>query len=52
MIGLMFGPVIWFALLMSTLLMGCYVPERWLAAPSGARHRRLEQSLKTCGPFV
>ena len=30
MIGLMFGPVIWFALLMSTLLVGCYAPERWL----------------------
>jgi hypothetical protein len=30
MIGLMFGPVIWFALLMSTLLLGCYLPERWL----------------------
>jgi hypothetical protein len=22
--------VIWFALLMSTLLVGCYAPERWL----------------------
>ncbi len=30
LIGLMFGPVIWFALLMSTLLIVCYVPERWL----------------------
>lgn len=30
LIGLMFGPVIWFALLMSTLLIACYLPERWL----------------------
>jgi len=30
LIGLMFGPVIWFALLMSTLLVACYAPERWL----------------------
>jgi hypothetical protein len=30
LIGLMFGPVIWFALLMSTLLVACYLPERWL----------------------
>ncbi|HSS38450.1 MAG TPA: HTTM domain-containing protein [Polyangia bacterium] len=30
LIGLMFGPVIWFALLMSTLLLVCYLPERWL----------------------
>lgn len=30
LIGLMFGPVIWFALLMSTLLLACYLPERWL----------------------
>jgi hypothetical protein len=29
MIGLMFGPVLWFALLMSTLLVGVYAPERW-----------------------
>jgi hypothetical protein len=32
LIGLMFGPVIWFALLMSTLLIVCYAPERWLVA--------------------
>ena len=30
-IGLMFGPVIWFALLMMTLLVGCFLPDRWLA---------------------
>jgi uncharacterized membrane protein YphA (DoxX/SURF4 family) len=30
MIGLMFGPVLWFALLMSTLLLGCYTPDSWL----------------------
>ena len=31
MIGLMFGPVIWFALLMISLLLTCYLPESWLA---------------------
>ena len=31
LIGLMFGPVIWFALLMSTLLLTCYLPASWLA---------------------
>jgi hypothetical protein len=30
LIGLMFGPVIWFAILMSTLLVACYLPERRL----------------------
>ena len=31
MIGLMFGPVIWFSLLMMTLLVAGYSPARWLA---------------------
>ncbi len=31
MIGLMFGPVIWFSLLMMTLLIASYAPERWLS---------------------
>ncbi|HET9624209.1 MAG TPA: HTTM domain-containing protein [Kofleriaceae bacterium] len=30
MIGLMFGPVIWFSLLMMSLLVASYAPERWL----------------------
>ncbi|HEY0476620.1 MAG TPA: HTTM domain-containing protein [Kofleriaceae bacterium] len=30
MIGAMFGPVIWFSLLMITLLVASYAPERWL----------------------
>jgi hypothetical protein len=30
MIGLMFGPVIWFALLMIALLVGAYAPLRWI----------------------
>jgi hypothetical protein len=30
MIGLMFGPVVWFSLLMIILLVGGYAPERWL----------------------
>jgi hypothetical protein len=29
-IGLMFGPVIWFALLMGALVIGCFAPTRWL----------------------
>jgi uncharacterized membrane protein YphA (DoxX/SURF4 family) len=29
-IGLMFGPVIWFSLLMITLLVASFAPERWL----------------------
>jgi hypothetical protein len=31
MIGLMFGPVVWFALLMSAMLVGCYAPARLFA---------------------
>lgn len=31
MIGVMFGPVIWFSLLMIALLVASYAPERWLA---------------------
>jgi hypothetical protein len=30
MIGLMFGPVIWFSLLMITLNIGAYAPQAWL----------------------
>ncbi len=30
MIGLLFGPVVWFALLMMALLVVAYLPERWL----------------------
>ncbi len=36
MIGLMFGPVRWFAMLMATLVAAAFVPDRWLerlAAP-------------------
>ena len=32
MIGLMFGPVLWFSLLMISLLVSSYAPERWLLA--------------------
>lgn len=31
MIGLCFGPVKWFAMLMGSLLVGAYLPEPWLA---------------------
>jgi len=43
MIGLMFGPVIWFALLMMTLLVACFLPERWLAPPPGKATARPTQ---------
>jgi hypothetical protein len=46
LIGLMFGPVVWFALLMGGMLIGCYAPCRWLrlrppggAAPTAAGAR-------------
>ncbi|MBX3188037.1 MAG: HTTM domain-containing protein [Labilithrix sp.] len=40
MIGLMFGPVRWFALLMATLLAGAYMPEPWLTKLRKAIRRR------------
>lgn len=33
LIGLMFGPVIWFSLLMIVLLTAAHAPERWLRLP-------------------
>jgi hypothetical protein len=44
MIGLMFGPVRWFALLMITLLLAGYLPERFLE-PLDAVARRLEPTV-------
>jgi hypothetical protein len=41
MIGLMFGPVVWFALLMATILFAGYAPERILA-PIERLARRFE----------
>jgi uncharacterized membrane protein YphA (DoxX/SURF4 family) len=35
-IGLMFGPVVWFSLLMMVLLLGSFAPLPWLARPLGA----------------
>jgi uncharacterized membrane protein YphA (DoxX/SURF4 family) len=40
MIGLMFGPVIWFSLLMISLLVASYAPERWLIRALVTRTRR------------
>jgi uncharacterized membrane protein YphA (DoxX/SURF4 family) len=34
-IGLCFGPVVWFALLMASLLLGCFAPEKGLARAFG-----------------
>ena len=42
MIGLMFGPVLWFALLMMTLLFAGHAPLAWLA-PFEALAQRLER---------
>jgi uncharacterized membrane protein YphA (DoxX/SURF4 family) len=42
MIGLMFGPVLWFALLMMTLLVGGYAPAAWLA-PIESLAERMER---------
>lgn len=42
MIGLMFGPVLWFALLMLTLLVGGYAPDAWFV-PLEALAERLER---------
>ena len=39
MIGLMFGPVIWFSLLMIILLVSSYAPERWLVRVLSLRKR-------------
>jgi hypothetical protein len=41
MIGLMFGPVLWLALLMMTVLVAGFTPERFLA-PLEALAQRLE----------
>jgi hypothetical protein len=35
LIGLMFGPVIWFALLMASLLVACFAPLSWLERSVG-----------------
>ena len=35
MIGLMFGPVIWFSLLMASLLVACFAPLTWLERTVG-----------------
>jgi hypothetical protein len=40
-IGLMFGPVIWFSLLMMALLLSAYLPTRWLQHASQRLDARL-----------
>jgi hypothetical protein len=49
-IGLAFGPVIWFALLMSALLIGCFgpLPGAWPRRGSGSGWRQI--GLKTAAP--
>jgi hypothetical protein len=41
MIGLMFGPVRWFSLLMIALLLGAYLPDEWILR---ARKTRIDSS--------
>ena len=36
LIGLMFGPVVWFALLMITMLVGGYAPDGWFSGSIGS----------------
>ena len=49
MIGLMFGPVVWFALLMITLLVGGWGPPA-LFAPLEALAERLERRPRATEP--
>jgi uncharacterized membrane protein YphA (DoxX/SURF4 family) len=42
-IGLMFGPVVWFSLLMMVLLFGSFAPLRWLARPLGAAFAKITE---------
>jgi len=44
MIGLMFGPVVWFALLMAALLVGGWAPEAWLTPVERLAERMESQS--------
>ncbi len=41
MIAIMFGPVIWFAFLMMSMLLGCFLPERWVVRLDLAAQRLL-----------
>ena len=50
MIGLMFGPVVWFALLMSGLLIGSYAPAPWLLRLFRARAARENRSGQNAAP--
>jgi hypothetical protein len=49
MIGLMFGPVLWFALLMMTLLAAGYLPDRFVA-PLDVAADHLEKRRPERGP--
>jgi hypothetical protein len=49
MIGLMFGPVLWFALLMMAVLIGGYAPLSWLA-PIDALADRVERRKRVTVP--
>ena len=50
-IGLGFGPVIWFALLMASLLVSCFAPIQWLERAlrlQGPSSRKRRQALRRC----
>jgi hypothetical protein len=49
MIGLMFGPVVWFALLMGMILLAAFAPEAVLVGlmmPLERAHRKIEKIRK------
>ncbi len=47
MIGLMFGPVLWFALLMMALLVGGYAPDAWIERLDGLLSRTGSVSVRS-----
>jgi uncharacterized membrane protein YphA (DoxX/SURF4 family) len=53
-IGLGFGPVIYFALLMSSLLVACFAPQHWLERALGlSKHDRVgPDGLRPAGPIA
>jgi hypothetical protein len=54
-IGLGFGPVIWFAILMASLLIACFTPRNWLERALGLRgplDRVGPDGLRSAGPVA
>jgi uncharacterized membrane protein YphA (DoxX/SURF4 family) len=52
MVALLFGPVVWFSLLMMTLLVAGYLPERFLPNPQAwPRRRKSERRSSSLSPM-